>query len=263
MPTFQDPVADSDEATQALRGLAHATRAFDDPADTYAVIGELLSGVRSLRQVLHQLAAAHITHHDRAHTDDGNPQVGTRAALAAADELQQASILIDAVEAHLDHASQHSGRIAWHPEPAPIREERPSRWIGVVFLQGEEADEVLALIDRDGTDAAIEHLAGFDVGEETTQAALVNGYVYDHVPAGALDQITTGKDYTLTYNHELGHISLLRTHLSATPEMESDAQPQCAAASRATPHRPARTQEADDDQWRLSRSPSASRGRSL
>lgn len=38
---------------------------------------------------------------------------------------------------------------------------------------------MLAIIDRDGTDAAIEHLTGFDMGEETTQAALVNGYIYD------------------------------------------------------------------------------------
>ena len=51
MPTFQDPIHDAEVASQALRGLAHATRTFDDPADTYAVIGDLLGGARSLRQV--------------------------------------------------------------------------------------------------------------------------------------------------------------------------------------------------------------------
>lgn len=35
MPTFHDPVADGDEAREALRGLVHATRVFDDPAHTY------------------------------------------------------------------------------------------------------------------------------------------------------------------------------------------------------------------------------------
>ena len=58
MPTFQNPTAGAAEASEALRGLAHATRVFEDPADTYAVLGDLLAGVRSLRQVLDQLATA-------------------------------------------------------------------------------------------------------------------------------------------------------------------------------------------------------------
>ena len=45
MPTFQNPTADAAEASEALRGLAHATRVFEDPADTYAVLGDLLAGV--------------------------------------------------------------------------------------------------------------------------------------------------------------------------------------------------------------------------
>ena len=52
MPTFDDPRKDAAEAYEALRGLAHAPRAFTDPADTYTAIGDLLGGVRSLRQVL-------------------------------------------------------------------------------------------------------------------------------------------------------------------------------------------------------------------
>lgn len=112
MPTFDDPQADANEAQAALRGLAHATRAFSDPADTYPVIGDLLAGVRSLRQVLDQLASAHIA---RAHDDNGNQLAGASSALAAADELHQAATLLDTVEWRLDAASQHSGRITWHP----------------------------------------------------------------------------------------------------------------------------------------------------
>ena len=41
MPTFHDPLADAAEASEALRGLAHASRVFDDPADTYAVFGAM------------------------------------------------------------------------------------------------------------------------------------------------------------------------------------------------------------------------------
>src|SRR5690606_34116897 len=136
---------------------------------------------------------------------------GATSAFAAADELHQAGTLLDSVEARLDAASQHSGRIAWHPAPA-ISVAPGVRWISVVFLQGSEADEALDLIGREGTDAAIEHLAGFDYGEETVQAALENGYVYDEPPAGALDKVATRDVYTLTYNPFLGHVSLLRAH---------------------------------------------------
>lgn len=211
MPTFDDPVADATEASAALRGLAHATRQFADPVDTCAVIGDLLSGVRSLRQVLDQVAAAHIASRARANDDAGSQAAGATSAFAAADELHQAGTLLDSVEARLDAASQHSGRIAWHPAPA-ISAAPGVRWISVVFLQGSEADEVLDLIGREGTDAAIEHLTGFDYGEETVQVALENGYVYDEPPTGALDNVATRDVYTLTYNPFLGHVSLLREH---------------------------------------------------
>lgn len=43
MPTFNDPLADAADASEALRGLAHASRTFDNPADTYAVFGDVIS----------------------------------------------------------------------------------------------------------------------------------------------------------------------------------------------------------------------------
>lgn len=334
MPTFDDPRADAAEASAALRGLAHATRAMPEPAATYPVLGDLLAGVRSLRQVLDQLAAAHVDNRVLARDDAGDQAAGATSALAAADELHQASTLLDTVEWRLDAAAQHSGRIAWNPvtpsEPArttahigtltltvwpdeplgehqryayriedsasgeniegrdlftgagaPVdpgwalrelavylsaagearqyaldnpgshpeneglfpqwvadaalhsytdltvfaefdpaslgaeqgpRSEAVPRWISVVFLDGSEADEVLDLIRREGTDAAIAHLAGFDFGEETTQAALENGYVYDTPPAGKVDRTATSEVYTLTYNPFMGHVSLLREY---------------------------------------------------
>lgn len=99
------------------------------------------------------------------------------------------------------------------PEAEETREGTSGRrWISVVFLQGAEADEVLDLLDRDGADAAIEHLAGYDYGEDTTQAALENGYVYDAPPTGMLDRTASRDVYTLIYNPFLGHISLLREY---------------------------------------------------
>lgn len=264
MPTFQNPTADAAEASEALRGLAHATRVFEDPADTYAVLGDLLAGVRSLRQVLDQLATAHVTNRVRAYDDAGDQSSGATYALAATAELQQAAVLLDGVHDRVDAAMAASGRIAWHPEPEPepAQASQLSRWVSVVFLQGQDADEVLAIIDRHGTGAAIEHLAGFDMGEETTQAALVNGYVYDTIPTGALDHTTTAGVYALTYNHDHGHVSLLRAH----PETrEPDAE---APAARTTPSRPPSRRHApavveEDDWFAPSQSSSVSRGRAL
>ena len=221
MPTYHDPLKDAADASEALRGLAHASRVFDNPAETYSVLGDLLSGVRSLRQVLDQLGSAHHAHRGRAHDDDGNQAIGAFEALAAADDLHHAGTLLDGVEERVNAAMTHSGRIAWH---APAHEldreavstDEPRRWLSVVFLQGSDADEVLDLIDRDGPDAAIEHLRNWDYGDETTDAALENGYVYDEPPTGQLDRVITDGDYTLTYNPFMGHVSLLRSHPAAT-----------------------------------------------
>jgi len=97
---------------------------------------------------------------------------------------------------------------AWPPR------ELEERWIGVAFLQGEEADAVLDLIDRDGPLAAIGDLRRWDFGDETTDAALVNGYVYDAVPIGQSDRVIADDDsgYTLIYSAGHGYVSLLRRH---------------------------------------------------
>lgn len=378
MPTFDNPVEDAMEASAALRGLAHATRTFTDPAETYPVLGELMAGVRSLRQVFDQLAAAHITARSRVHDDAGVQAVGATAALAAADELHQAGTLLDAVHDGVDAAVGQSGRIAWHPAPtqdpaarasveagelrltvwpdtplgehqryayriehpesgqsvegrdlftgtgAPVSparavrelavflagagearqfaidhpgqhtdnegafpewvadaarqhqdelallidhdpdlaEQASRRWVSIVFLQGDDADQVLDIIDRDGTDAAIEHLAGYDFGEESTQAALENGYVYDQPPTGALDRTATKDDYTLTYSPFLGHVSLLRTH-DTTPD--PTITPDAAPARRTVEREPARAgRRAEGTDW-FARRPGAStsQGRGL
>ena len=260
MPTFQNPTADAAEASEALRGLAHAARVFENPADTYALLGDLLAGVRSLRQVLDQLATAHVTNRVRAHDDAGDQTAGATYALAATAELQQAAALLDGVHDRVDAAMAASGRIAWHPAPAeagPV-----SRWVSVVFLQGQDADEVLTIIDRDGTDAAIEHLAGFDMGEETTQAALFNSYVYDTLPTGPLDHTTTAGVYTLTYNQDHGHVSLLRAH-PETREREAGAPVTGTAPTRPPSRRHAPVVEEEDDWFAPSQSSSALRGRAL
>lgn len=259
MPTFQNPTADAAEASEALRGLAHATRVFEDPADTYAVLGDVLAEVRSLRQVLDQLATVHVSNQVRAYDDAGNQGAGASHALAAAADLRQAAALLDGVHDQVDATMGVSGRIAWRP--APSDPTPPARWVGIVFLQGQDADDVLAVIDRDGTDAAIEHLAGFDTGEETTQAALVNGYVYDEPPTGPLDRVIEQGGYVLTYNHDHGHVSLLRTHPEARELDTPPSKAKTAAPPRA--HRTVPSVEDEEDWFAPSQASSPSRGRAL
>ena len=211
MPTFQNPTVDAAEASEALRGLAHASRVFEDPADTYAVLGDLLAGVRSLRQALDQLATAHVTNRVRAHDDAGDQTAGANYALAATAELQQAAALLDGVYDRVDAAMAASGRIAWHTEPA-TEQVAVRRWVSVVFLQGSEADEVLDMIDRGGPDTALEYLKNWDYGDETTDAAMEDGHVYDLPPAGVLDREVRDGDYQMTYNHSFGHVGLYRLH---------------------------------------------------
>lgn len=230
MPTFYDPVADASEASQALRGLAHASRDFAHPEDAYGVIGDLLAGVRSLQQSIDQIAQRHRRHEGRAFDDAGDQVLGIRYARTAARQLNAAATALDAVEEQLGAASQTAGRIAWHPVGANAVEAEAAavegpvqRWVNVVFLQGDEADAVLWLIDRDGPDAAIEHLARWDHGKETTDAAMENGYVYDTPPASALDKETVSGEYTMISNPDLGHVALYRQH-PIPPEDSLDAE---------------------------------------
>lgn len=213
MPTFHDPSADAEEARQALRGLAHASIRIDDPDVLYGVVGELLGAARSLEQSLIQIAGASLTHQGRAAHDDGDLGLGAADAWAAADALRQAAGHVRAAESVLDQASGHLGCIAWQP---PQRQ-----WVTVVFLQGEEAEPVLDLIDHDGTGTAIEQLRGYDYGDETTNAAQANGHVYDEPPTGTNDRQVTEGEYTLIYSHAFGNVALYRAYTppaDSTPE---------------------------------------------
>ncbi len=216
MPTYENPVDDAAEADEALRGLAYATRSWDDPADTYRVTGEIVSSVRQLSQVMDQMAAVHLRHQARVTTDDGDYAAGAHAAIAAADGFQQASRLLDQVDDRLAAAFIQSGRIVWHPE---LREPEtaPQRWVSLVFLQGSEADPVLDLIDDEGIAAAVTYLASWDYGDETVEEAIANGHVYDELPAGVLDKTATHDVYTMTYNPHIGYVGLYR-HPDALPD---------------------------------------------
>lgn len=204
MPTFHDPSADAREATEALRGLAHATVSIEDPRAMYEVIGNLLASTRYLAQVTDQLVQNHHRNAARATTDHGDPLAARTLISDTIDALRTASARLDQAEVSLDQASGKAGQIAWKPD------DPQHRWVSIVFLQGEEADPVREIIDRQGADAAIAYLAGWDYGEETVSDAMENGYVYDTAPQSAADRLATSGDYALTYSPHLGYVGLSR-----------------------------------------------------
>jgi hypothetical protein len=112
------------------------------------------------------------------------------------------------------------------------------RWISVVFLQGDEADAVLGMIDLRGAISAINHLQQWDYGDETIDAALTNGYVYDRIPVGRTDRTIEddGSPYALTYSKQFGYVSLLRRF----PE---EPEPNLVRTSRATSPQPAQSRQ--------------------
>lgn len=212
MPTFTDPLADAREAAEALRGLAHATITIDDPRVMYEVIWDLLASTRYLAQVTDQLAQNHHRSAARATTDHGDPLAARTLISDTIDALRTASARMDQAEVSLDQASGKAGQIAWKPD------DLQHRWVSIVFLQGEEADPVLEIIDRQGTDAAIKYLAGWDHGEETVSDAMENGYVYDTAPHSAADRLATSGDYALTYSPDLNYVGLTRRIDAPNPD---------------------------------------------
>lgn len=108
----------------------------------------------------------------------------------------------------MNSTTMTSKSIATETSVAPPVERR---WMSIVFVQGEQADAVLDMIDRNGPETAIHHLSQWDYGAETRDAALVNAYVYDEIPRSPTDRVVhdNRSGYALTYNHHFGYVSLL------------------------------------------------------
>lgn len=73
----------------------------------------------------------------------------------------------------------------------------------VVFLQGDEAREALALLESDGEAAAMNHLAQWDFGGESEHSPTGK-------PWGSSDHVVREGDYFMSYNLRLGYIGLCR-----------------------------------------------------
>lgn len=86
----------------------------------------------------------------------------------------------------------------------------PATYVSVVFQQGDDVGETLNIIDENGPQAALEHLAQWDFGHETEEAAEAYGGFYDEPPAGDDDRTYASGEYMMTYSHAHGHVELVR-----------------------------------------------------
>ncbi len=122
MPTFSKPSADADEAVAALRGLAHATRTIRDPADVYCVLGALSTGLASLEQALHQVAAFHDQPARRRAFLDGDQRAGRAAAYQVSSQVHRAAEIVHQAAAGLRRAHQVEATIAYDAGAVPSSE---------------------------------------------------------------------------------------------------------------------------------------------
>lgn len=205
MPTFDNPIADAEESSEAVRGLAHATRAMN-PADIYGVLGDIASLTRSLHQVTEQLAKAHEANKGRAFDDAGNQLVGERSALSAWMSLRQAAGLLSQAEDHINTAFSHSGRIAWQPDTGPTPPH--PRYVLLRELYDGAARRALTVLSALGEADAFDYLTTRGDEDRLRQEALENGYVYQTLAAHPGDIVLRQDRYTLVAHPESKQVLL-------------------------------------------------------
>jgi hypothetical protein len=130
MPSFTDPVAGADELREAVRGLAHATRAIEDPTSVYPVLGAVSSALASLSQSLHQLGDFHDGPTRKQAWMNGNPHAGRAASYKVSWELHRAAEMVHQVAEGVDRAHEIEATIAYDvadysslaPVPRPLQD---------------------------------------------------------------------------------------------------------------------------------------------
>jgi hypothetical protein len=113
MPTFTNPNDDAEEAREALRGLAHATRSIADPTDIYPVLGSLTNGLASLAQALHQLGDFHDGPARKRTWSTNDARKGRSASYQVSWELHRAAEMLRQVADSIDRAHEVEATIAY------------------------------------------------------------------------------------------------------------------------------------------------------
>ena len=84
------------------------------------------------------------------------------------------------------------------------------KFLDVVFMQGDDATEVIDLIEEIGEHAALEHLTEWDFGVETEFRAHVAGQIYDELTKHPGDWTYSHGEHVMTYNTRRGYVALYR-----------------------------------------------------
>ena len=119
MPTFTNPAADAEEAQEALRGLAHASRMIEDPTQIYRILGSVSQGLVSLTQSLHQLGDFHDAPATKRAWMSGDQREGRAAAYKVSWELHRAAEMLHQVAETINHAHEVEATIAYDARDFP------------------------------------------------------------------------------------------------------------------------------------------------
>ncbi|QCX27731.1 hypothetical protein [Nocardioides jishulii] len=113
MTSSDDPEARADNARQALRLLAHATRHITDPTPIYPILGDLSNGLASCAQSLHQLAALHEGPAREHAQQAGDAHKRSAASYQIAWELHRAAVMVAQAAKILDKAHELEATITY------------------------------------------------------------------------------------------------------------------------------------------------------
>ena len=113
MARFDRPRTHADEAREALRRLAHATRHVEDPTEIYPLLGELTTGLASLAQSLHQIADFHDGPAQRRAWVTGDARSGRSESYQVAWELHRAAEIVHQVATGIDRAHEVEATIVY------------------------------------------------------------------------------------------------------------------------------------------------------
>jgi hypothetical protein len=118
-----------------------------------------------------------------------------------------------------------------------LRNPKAQKYYEIVFMQGEEADEPLKILEDKGEAKVIDYLSDWDYGAEMEHTKI-------EAPWGPDDDTFEKDDYILSYNTKLGYIGLVR---KAKPDEkpETNKEPEVPAATETpeTPETPAAKEE--------------------
>lgn len=127
MPISNQPRDHANEAHEALRRLAHATRKMEDPTDIYPVLGELSNSLASLAQALHQIGDFHDGPAHKRSWVTGDTRTGRAASYQIAWELHRAAEMVHQVAAGIDRAHEVEATIAYDVRDFPTLAPAPRR----------------------------------------------------------------------------------------------------------------------------------------